>query len=120
MHVSKGAAASSSRLPTHYPGLVLGAGVKLSLHLKCRVISQLLPEVQRFVHWFLKLKSTFKDKIMAAEVQVLEAAGEARYLVVQGNRKRSNANFLGCVSSELANSFSSVLKYRGSWSESLK
>lgn len=42
MHLLKGAAVSSYHLTLDYTGLVLDAGVKLSLHLKCRVISQLL------------------------------------------------------------------------------
>lgn len=85
MHRSNGAALSSHRLTLHYTGLILNAGVKLSLHLKCRVISQLLGASTKVCYWFLNLKSTFNDKIMAAEVQVLEAAGEARYTVVQRN-----------------------------------
>ena len=40
--ISGGAAVSSAHLTLSYAGLVLNAGVKLSLHLKCRVISQLL------------------------------------------------------------------------------
>lgn len=42
MRVSPGAAGSSHHPTLDYAGLVPNAGVKLSLHLKCRVISQLL------------------------------------------------------------------------------
>lgn len=83
--------------PLDYLGLVLSAGVKLSLHLKCRVISQPCGcKGKGFVHRFLKPKSTFNDEITAAEVQVLEAAGGARYKVVQRNLNCSKADFLAC------------------------
>lgn len=49
-----------------------------------------------FVHRLSKPKSAFNDQITAAEVQVLEAAAEAWYKVVQRKQNCSKADFLAC------------------------